>query len=347
MDSTDMRSHIQKQGISAVKTLEKNRRQIENFAANAEFDRIIINGAGDKYLVGLTASYLWRKFGREPLSVIHSRDLADNPPYMDEKSLVIFYSQSGKTKDTVDAAKVVVEKKAQSVLITNLREELPNSLWSLKKQGGTIFTTQTEIYPERSLPSTMTFQATLSTLWHLLAELSGKNMYDELKSSAQLTDELSRDKGVENAAKKMAERLAKEQSARYVMGDGPRYGLARKLGLIMCMEGVKINAFPLESEEFLHSAIETLENENEVKLSNTVFMPPRGATFRNNAEKLVKFWSDYGTVHRIEAIEGVNDLFNPQPQIVLPIWVAYHEALLRGVDPGIGKLVSKIRSSGF
>ncbi len=347
MDSTDMRAHIQKQGISAVKTLEKNKRQIENFSENAEFDRIIINGAGDKYLVGLTASYLWRKFGREPLNVIHSRDLADNSPYMDENTLVIFCSQSGKTKDTMDAAKVVVENKAQSILITNLREAVPNSLWRLKKHGGEIFTTHTEIYPERSLPSTMTFQSTLSTLWHLLAELAGKNMFDELMTSAKLTDKLSYDNEIENNAKKMAEKLAKEQSARYVMGDGPRYGLARKLGLIMFMEGVKVNAFSLESEDFLHSAIETLEDENKMKLSNTIFMPPKKAAFRSNAEKLVKFWSDYGTVHKIEAPEGVSDLLSPQAQMVFPIWVSYHEALLRGIDPGLSHLVSKVRSTGF
>ena len=113
------------------------------------------------------------------------------------------------------------------------------------------------------------------------------------------------------------------------------------------MEAVKVNAFSLESEDFLHSAIETLEDENKMKLSNTIFMPPKTDSFRTNAEKLVKFWEEYAPVHRIDPPQGVKAEFTPQAQMVLPIWISYHEALLRGVDPGISKLVSKVRSSGF
>lgn len=338
-----MRDHILKQGLSAKKTLEKNKRKVEEFAADAEFDKIIINGAGDKYLIGLIASYLWREHGREPLSVLHSRDLAENPPYIDENTLVIYLSQSGKTTDTMMAAKAAKKQGAQSLVITNLKEPIKESLWMLK-DSGPVFNTHTEIYPEVSLPSTMTFHSTLSLLWHVLGELAGIDIYKKLIDSAEKTHELSIDQMTEKHALETAKELSK-YSSRYVFGDGPRYGLARKLGLIMFMEGVKVNAFPLMTEEFLHSAIETLEKENKDKLPLLIFLPPKTHSFYKHSEKVAKFWEEHAPVFRIEA--PTNDEFSVQSQMVLPTWISYHEAILRGVDPGVSHLVSKVRGSGF
>ncbi|MBR9690036.1 MAG: SIS domain-containing protein [Candidatus Altiarchaeota archaeon] len=343
MDTTNMREHILLQGESARKTLEQNKKKVEDFAELAEFDRIIINGAGDKYLTGLTASYMWRELGREPLQVIHSRDLADNPPYMDENTLVMFISQSGKTKDTMDAAHVVSKTGAQPLVITNLREPVKDSLWFLKDSGH-VFTTHTEIYPERALPSTMTFHSSLSLLWHILSELAGKNLYNELIESANMTDQLSRDPATEKHSNEIAERLSK-YSSRYVFGDGPRYGLARKLGLIMFMEGAKVNAFPIETEEFPHSAIETLEKENKDRLPLVAFIPPKDSSSYLYVNKVVKFWEEYAPVFRLES--PAKGRFSPQPHMVLPTWIAYNEAIIRGIDPGVSHLVSKVRASGF
>jgi len=348
MDSTNMREHILKQGQAAKMSLNHNKKAVEKFASPAEFDRIIINGAGDKYLIGLTASYLWREFGREPLQVIHSRDLADNPPYMDENTLVIFLSQSGKTKDTMDAAKLVSSKGCSTALITNLREPTPDSLWFLKKHGP-VFNTQAEIYPELPTPSTLTYHGTLSVLWHMLSELAGKNLYQEIMDAADITDKISNDTAVEEKAKKLAEKL---DGPRYVFGDGPRYGLARKQALIMFMEGTKTNAFSLESEEFLHSAVETLEEDNNEKLPMLMFMPPKGTPFHDTAEKIVKIWGEHAPAYPIEPPEvskhvNLNNLLSVQPQMVFGEWVAYHEAILKGIDPGLTEIVKKVRSSGF
>ncbi len=340
MDSTNMREQILLQGRSALKTLESSRERVIEVAAPAEFDRIIINGAGDKYLIGLVAQYLWRKYGREPLQVIHSRDLADNPPYMDEGTLAIFLSQSGRTKDTVDAARLALKRGAQAIVITNLRER--KGLWFVERHGGTVLNTLTELYPERAMPSTMTFHSTLSLLWNLLAELAGRDLYGELVEEARRVDELSRSPQVERDARKLASRL---RGTRYVFGDGPRYGLARKLALIMTMEGVKEDAFALESEEFLHSAIETLEGENEEKLPLLIFMPPRGEPFRRTAEKIHAVWSEYAPSYRLEPFSS--GLLSVQSQMVLPTWLAYHEALMHGADPGVGNMVKKVRAGGF
>ena len=112
----------------------------------------------------------------------------------------------------------------------------------------------------------------------------------------------------------------------------------------MTMEGVKKNAFALESEEFLHSAIETLEEENEEKLPLVLLLPPPGEPFRRSAKKIAKLWREYAPVFEIEAERGI---FSPQIQAVMPIWMAYHEALLCNVDPGVSRLVKKVRSEGF
>jgi fructoselysine-6-P-deglycase FrlB-like protein len=174
--------------------------------------------------------------------------------------------------------------------------------------------------------------------------LAGKDIHRDLIKSADKTHELSTDQMTERHAREVAQKLSKLGS-RYVFGDGPRYGLARKLGLIMFMEGVKVNAYPLMTEEFLHSAIETLEKENKEKLPLVVFLPPKNHSFYKHSEKVASFWEEYAPVFRIKA--PTKGEFSVQSQMVLPTWISYHEAILRGVDPGVSHLVSKVRGSGF
>ena len=344
-DTQNMREHILLQGEAARETLRKNRKRVEELAEELKFEKILITGAGDKLIVPYIASFIWKAFGKKPIEIMHSRTLADFlPAYIDRETLAIFVSQSGKTKDTLDAARKVAEKNARMLAITNLKEREENSLWFIEEHGGIVLNTYTPIYPERALPSTLTFHASLILLYHLLSQLAGKDIYAELEALAEKVGEVSRES--EGWGKEKAGELMKFNGlCKYVLGDGPRYGIARKLALIMLMEGAKENAAAIETEEFVHSLIETLEEENERKLPLLIFLPPH-PTYES---KIAELWKKHAYVLEIEAPEvsenpALNNLLSPQVQVIPAEWLAYYLAVFKGADPGVGKMVKKVRS---
>ncbi|MBR9679452.1 MAG: SIS domain-containing protein [Candidatus Altiarchaeota archaeon] len=353
-DSLDMHSHISMQGLAVRETLSRNRVKTKKLAAELDFDKLVVNGAGDKYIVPLIASHFWRAYATKPIEIIHSRTLADNPPkYIDKKTLVVFVSQSGKTTDTMDAARAVAQTGASMLTITNLREKEENSLWFIKDQGGSVLKTYTPIYPEKALPSTMTFHASLALLYQLFSELAGFSIQTELAQLTGIVDKLSKDQTLEHKMIELAmDSLRLGNRTKYVLGDGPRYGLARKLSMIMLMEGAKENAAPIETEEFTHSLIETLDTQNPRKLDTIVFMPPDDAVSRHSAEKMCKTWSKFAQVTQFEpprvcTNHKLNNLLSPQAQMVQAEWFSYYKAVLKGIDPGVGHMVKKVRSGSW
>ncbi len=348
LDSMKMLEHMKEQGIALKRTLEK----YEDLEVKIEPNRIFVIGAGDKYAVPLIAQYLWRS--NIPLKVMHSRTFLAYPPAINEKSLVIAISQSGKTWDTVNAVRLAMEKKAYVVGITNLREKVENSFAEIEDyEKGLLLRTLTTFYPEKPLPSTQTFFASLGLLSLLLLKLQKKDTSDLLKV-AEYVHELSNAKEVTEWAKEKAKELAPFAGyAIYFFGDGPRYGLARRSALILFMEGAKQDAFAIETEEFVHSAIETLEKENMPKPS-IVLIPPKSSPLRELAEKVHAFWSKFELSLALEPyqfgefeIKCNEDVLSTFLQAVPLGYLAYEFAQLKGVDPGVCTLVKKVRGEKF
>ena len=123
-DSTDMKRHILEQGKALELTMKRSESDAKHAATLlSRCDNLFLIGSGDKYLIPMISQYIWRKYGDIPVQVFDSRDFADHPPsYLDQDSCCVLLSQSGKTRDTMDALKVCMKRKATCIGITNLRE---------------------------------------------------------------------------------------------------------------------------------------------------------------------------------------------------------------------------------
>lgn len=367
-DSLNMKGNILTQGESVIKTLKNE----INYASEAselisKCERVLLTGAGDKYLIPMISEYLWRYFTHKPIRVIHSRVLADYGIKKGKGTCVIFISQSGKTGDTLDAVKRAVPEGIKAIGITNLKERSSDTLYQIEDHGGVVLKTHTILYPEEPTPSTATFHSTLALLNVLLLHSlhrEGKAVEELIEKQTrevpELIDELSRSKDVIKwGIEKAGDFLEFAGSSFYVVGDGPRYPIARKQALIMLMEACKQDACPIEAEEFSHSLIETLEPENRNKKPLILLKPKEDFVSKSLSDQLEfieRIWKKYGgenrfldvdpfifTDHEISNYAG--NLLTP-PLYMIPLeWFTYYYAIAQKIDPGKTKLVGKIRSS--
>jgi fructoselysine-6-P-deglycase FrlB-like protein len=262
--------------------------------------------------------------------------------------------------DTIEACRIAIQKEANVICITNLKEKKSDSLVELCEnyKKGFVIKTHTKIYPETPLPSTGTFQTALVSLnlLTLLINDAPNTFFDlQINHIPKLVDYLSNSKEVKKECMEVANKL-KVFDNFYTVGDGPRYGIARKHAKIMLMEGVKTNACDVESEEFVHSLIESLETK---KRNPLILLKPLGtwAGSKMNYEIIRKMWLKHagkGKLFEIDpfrfldteiklfgGIEG--DLLSPFLYSVLSEWQSFYLALAKNVDPGSAKLVKKIR----
>lgn len=357
-DSTRMKENIESQGRSIQLTIKNEIEKIKNVAKRVRGCRnFIFSGCGDKHIVALLSKFIWNHISDRHLDVIQSKILAKYPPKnLNKNTCVAFISQSGMTTDTLEACKLAIERNASVVAITNLKEKKAGSLIELCEnyKKGFVLRTHTEIYPELPLPSTATFHTSLTVLnlFSLLLNNADDKFFDlQVNHIPKIVDYLSRNEKVKEVCRKNVLKL-KNYDNFYVVGDGPRYLIAKKHAKIMMMEGVKTNACDVESEEFIHSLIETLEG----KINPLILLKPLDSwgKAKENYLLIKNMWPKNKIVE-IDPFEFLTDelaiftdiegdLLSPFVYAVLSEWQSYYLAILKRIDPGKAKLVKKVRN---
>ena len=80
----------------------------------------MILAAGTSYHAGVVGRYVLEEWARVPVEPDIASEWIYRNPVVDEKTLVIGISQSGETRDTIEAMKLAREKGAHTVAITNM-----------------------------------------------------------------------------------------------------------------------------------------------------------------------------------------------------------------------------------
>ncbi|MCW1301435.1 MAG: SIS domain-containing protein [Candidatus Nanoarchaeia archaeon] len=366
-DTLNTKKYLLAQGEDLELTLQKNRDTVTDVARTLNFvEKIVICGAGDKYAIPLIAQYLWRSFSRKPMIVIHSKILAEYPNFLDDRTCVFLLSQSGRTKDTLLAMKMAMDRGAVCIGITNMREVERGTLFDVSTYpNGILVRTYTKYYPEKPLPATGTFHTTLFILnLILLSAIQEEGFYDvssyikfQTEQLPKLTHRLSTSVELIDWSREMALKLSNfKQESFYILGDGPRYGIARK-AMINFMEGSKQDCMALETEEFHHNLIATLDRVNLTKKFLILIKPKEGFVSEHMSKLLMEiytYWMKFGEEEKYLEIDPfkfvdvvvestLGNLLTP-PLYAIPIqWITYYLALLKGTDPGFSEVVGKVR----
>jgi glucosamine--fructose-6-phosphate aminotransferase (isomerizing) len=128
-----------------------------------ELSRIVILSAGTSYHAAVAARYAIEEWGRVPVEHDIASEWIYRNPVLDRDTLVIGISQSGETRDTIEAMKLAREMGAHTVAITNMMGS------QITREVQSVLYTRAGL--EVSVAASKTFTAQLSLLFLVALKL--------------------------------------------------------------------------------------------------------------------------------------------------------------------------------
>jgi len=242
---------IMEQPVTLEKSILQNEEHLREIATAVTGARgSFFTACGTAGYAALTASYFFAKIAQKHVNFCVASEFPSYKHFLTDKSLVLAFSQSGETADTLDAIAAAKEKNAKVVGIVNV----PSS--SQTRQSDHYLLTNAG--PEIAVCSTKAFTAQLSVGLLLAYAAAGK--FEEgkklLKDTAKNLGETLNDVYLEKI-KSLAKILAKKQHI-YVIGKGFNYPTALEIALKI-KEVSYIHAEGFASGELKHGVITLIE----------------------------------------------------------------------------------------
>lgn len=182
--------------------------------------------------------------------------MAQDPPRLDARTLVILGSKSGTTKETVAAAAFLRDRPCLTIGVT---QKASAPLAQAVQRHFLIGDS-----PESFLGMAMIVQ---SLLGGLLAGRDGWPHADALLASLRVLPQVLADTAVAHGARGAADARALVDDKRiYLVGAGPCFTNAYVFGVCILMEMLWLHAYPIDAAEFFHGPFEILERDTPVVL---------------------------------------------------------------------------------
>jgi glucosamine--fructose-6-phosphate aminotransferase (isomerizing) len=218
--------------------------------------RIVVVACGTSYHAGVVARYAIEEWARVPVEPDVASEWIYRNPVLDPGTLVIGISQSGETRDTIQAMKLAREKGARTVAITNMMGS------QITREVDSVVYTRTGLEVGVAASKTFTAQVALMFLIGLkLAQVRGTLPGDEvefiLDEVYDLPHKMQRFLDADHPIDDIARRFHEQPFFLY---------LGRHIGLPVALEGAlklkEISYIPTEAYsagEMKHGPISLLE----------------------------------------------------------------------------------------
>ena len=299
-------------------------------------NRIYIVACGTAMHAGLATKALFEKLCGIQTEVDIASEFRYRDPLIDEKSLVIFISQSGETADTIAALKLSKEKGAKTIAISNVIGS------SITREAD--YTVYTHAGPEIAVASTKAYtsQVVLMTLMAInFAEILGKKSdiiselkADVLKLPSQVEDVLKNIDGVRNFAKQVY-----TEKDMFFLGRGIDYSAALEASLKL-KEISYIHSDAYAAGELKHGPIALIEKGvTVISITTDPALTPKTISnlqevITRGAKTLVVTNQDLGdkSFDNMITIPKTNPLISPILSIVPLQLFAYFISKEKGLD---------------
>lgn len=305
-----------------------------------EISRIFIVACGSSYHVGMVSKYNWERMLRRPVEVCLASEFRYSDPLVDDKTLVIFISQSGETLDTMAALRESKRLGGRTLAIVNVVGS------SIAREADDVLYTWAG--PEIAVATTKAYstQLVLMDLIGLyLADLLGTVSKEEYQTILQAVEALPEQmeaelKGLENVSY-FASRYFNHDSI-FFIGRNLDYAMGLE-GSLKLKEISYIHSEAYASGELKHGTISLIEPGTLVvalgtygplfdkAMSNVVEVKARGAevlalTVEEQLKKMQK------VADSVVVVPGTHPVVQPSLGILPLQLFAYYVALQRGCD---------------
>ncbi len=308
------------------------------------FDQVIFVGMGSSLYAAYTAAGFLREKGVRAFAMECGEFLYHDAGIVDERTLVVAVSQSGKSPEVVGMCREYAAKKDWKLaIVTNYPE---NTLYQYGQYKFLIYAGEEFTTASKTYTNTIAALLYLSCLLADWDESAFQNLYRDLLDAADKMEELIESSVPE--IESMCESV-KERSAIYAVGSGPSYSSASYAEMIM-EEAGKIYASRFTCNQFLHGPVELI-NESFCTVLFDFYEKSRPAV-----EKIIKLVGEnggsillitnrkekyqYEKVHQLY-IEFDNPCLSPLVEIIPVELIVNQLGLYKGLKPGRLKWVEK------
>lgn len=302
--------------------------------------RIIIIGCGTSWHAALVAKYLFEDFARIPVEVEYASEFAFRNPVLEEEDIVFAISQSGATKDTLDALETA---KKRGATILGLCNVIGSKI--ARAAGVGVYL---HVGPEISVASTKAFTGQVAVLTAIALLVGQRKGTISVAQYMQLIVELADlPKVVEEylpsfdvRAKEIAEKYNYAENALYL---GRGYGFPAALeGALKLKEIAYVHAEGYPAAEMKHGPIALINEKFPVfAIANY------GSVYKKMKEHVQEIQARTGKVialvtkgekdisaiaESVIEIPDVSEHLIPIVAVIPLQLVAYHSAVLKGLD---------------
>ncbi len=217
-----------------------------NLAFSKNFNKIVISACGTAYHAGLIGKHYLENVANIPVSVELASEFNYKKVFIDDQTLFIAISQSGETRDTLNAMLKAKQIGAECLALVNV---IGSQI--ARKADYVVYTLAgTEV----GVASTKAYLSQTLSLLLIAQKLAGKS---PVKDVSKLPDQIKQVLRTEDQVKKLASQIAK-QNVVFFTGRGVDLNTADEAALKL-KELSYINTFAIGSGELKHGTIALID----------------------------------------------------------------------------------------
>ena len=294
----------------------------------AEAKRFYMVGSGGSYSVQLPLVYIAEKHTKVPVYAFSGWEFLERlPEAVDEDAVVILISQSGKTKEIVDALEWCNGKGATTMGITQNAESVINEKADIGYGWGARGVTFGKL---------MSMYYLFGSVFHEKGYAIGAKMMEETDKLPELlpamiprAKEVARKQGLE----------LKDHDKIFVLGGGINWGLTYQFALCTLMEMCWVHGISVNYSEFRHGALELF-----TEGAAAIFL--RGKSDQRRIEdSILEFSKENGVKSVVYDSQGldVDNLLTPFTLFMEVEWLSFYLSLAKNRRMGSWRFYEKVK----
>jgi fructoselysine-6-P-deglycase FrlB-like protein len=294
----------------------------------ADVKRFYLVGSGGSYSVQLPMVYIGEKHTKVPVYAFSGWEFLERlPDAVDDEAAVILISQSGKTKEIVDALKWCNEKGATTIGITQNAESVINEKADIGYGWGA---------------RGVTF-GKLMSLYYLFGSVFQEKGYPIGAKMIEETDKLPVLIPAMISQAKVTARMQglelKDYDNIFVLGGGINWGLTYQFALCTLMEMCWVHGISVKYSEFRHGALELF-----TEGTAAIFL--RGKSEQRKIEdNIIEFSKENRVKTIIYDSQGidVDNLLTPFTLFIELEWLSFYMSLAKNRRMGSWRFYDKVK----